>query len=96
MDVVSSLGDSPGVCPHNWLPPLLSDIGLLEDIVVRFDVIVRSLFRAVKLVRLGTEPVVSDATEDGDGIPMTTSAPLWGATLSALSDSGLCREGRGL
>ena len=78
VDIVSSLGDSPGVCPQSWLALLLSYTGLLEDAGFRFDVIVRSLFRVGKSVCLSAERVVSDATEDGDGIPMTTFAPSWG------------------
>ena len=75
---ISSLCDSPGVFPQNWLPPQLSYTGLLEVTGVHFDVIVRSLFCADKSVHFGAEPVVSDVTEDGDRIPMTTSARSWG------------------
>ena len=71
-------GESPGVFPQNWLPPQLSYTGLLEVKGVRFDVIVRSLFCAVKSVDFGAEPVVSNDTEDGDRIPMTTSTHSWG------------------
>ena len=63
--------------PQNWLPPQLSYTGLLEVTGVRVDVIVRSLFRAAKSVCFGAEPVVSDVTEDGDRIPMTTSTHSW-------------------
>ena len=77
-EAISSFGDSPGVFPQNWLPPQLSYTGLLEVTGVCFDVIVRSLFRAVKSVRFGAEPVVSDGTEDVDRIPMTTSTHSWG------------------
>ena len=77
-EAISSFGDSPGVFPHNWLPPQLSYTGLLEVTGVCFDVIVRSLFRAVKSVCFGAEPVVSDGTEDGDRIHMTTSTHSWG------------------
>ena len=37
------------------------------------------------LLHAGAEPVVSDATEVRDGIPMTTPVPLWGAPPSPLS-----------
>ena len=77
-EAISSFGDSPGVFPQNWLPSQLSYTGLLEVTGVRFDVIVRSLFRAVKSVCFGAKPVVSDVTEDGDRIPMTTSTHSWG------------------
>ena len=29
-EAISSFGDFPGVFPHNWLPPQLSYMGLLE------------------------------------------------------------------
>ena len=75
---ILSIGDSRGVFPQNWLPPQLFYTGLLEVTGPRFDVIVRALFRASKSAHFGAEPVVSDVTEDGDGIPMTTSARSWG------------------
>ena len=37
-----------------------------------------TLFRAAESARFGIEPIVSDITEDRDGIPMTTSASSWG------------------
>ena len=50
-DATSSVGDSPGVFPQNWLPPHLSYTGLLEVTGFRFDAIVRSSYRAAELVR---------------------------------------------
>ena len=82
VDDISSLCDSPVVFPQNWLPPQLS---YTEVTGVHFDVIVQSLFHADKSVRFVAEPVVSDVTEDGDGIPLTTSSHSWGG------DSG-CSE----
>ena len=64
-EAISSFGDSMGVFPQNWLPPHLSYTGLLEITGVRFDVIVRCLFRAAKSVRFGAEPVMLNVTEDG-------------------------------
>ena len=62
------------VTPQEYFPRT----GLLEVTGVHFDVIGRSLFRAVKSVCFGAEPVVSDGTEDGDRIPKTTSTHSWG------------------
>ena len=77
-NAISSVGDSPGVFPQNWLPPHLSYTGLLEVIGLYFDAIVWSLFCAAESVRFSIKPIMSDVTEDGDGIPMTTSARSWG------------------
>ena len=95
-EAISSFGDSPGVFPQNWLPPQLSYTGLLEVTGVRFDVIVRSLFCAVKSVCFGAKPVVSDVTEDGDRIPMTTSTHSWGGESGCSEWLQLCCRGRGL
>ena len=73
-NVILSVDDSPGVFPRNWLPPRISYTGLLEINGVRFDAIVRSLFHAGKSLLFGIELMMSDVTEYGHEISMTTYA----------------------
>ena len=71
---VSSIYDSPGVFHQHWLLTRLSNTGLLAVTGVRFNVFEIGLFRAADSVRFGSELVMSDVTEDGNEIPMTTAA----------------------
>ena len=87
---ISSICDSTGVFPQNWLQPRLSNTGLLKVTGVRFGVFEIGLFRAADSVRFGSEPVVSDVTEDGDEIPMTTGYALAGRWLQVLCVAEVC------
>ena len=71
---ISSICNSPGVFPQNWLQQRLSNTGLLEVTGVCFDVFEIGLIRAANVVCFGAESVVSDVTEDGEEIPMTLAA----------------------